>query len=314
MMRQNKVTSQKQSGIALIMVLLVVALVTIIATGIASKQNISTRRTQNLLYSEQGYMYLLGAEDWAKTILVQDSKDNKTDSLDDNWATTLPPIPVEGGTIQGTIEDLQGRFNINNILKASNPDQNNIIIFKNLLIEHDIDDGLVDALVDWLDEDLDSTVPNGAEDGIYLSNVTPSRTANHLMASATELTLVKGFDYKKYNEISEYIVALPEATTININTANAMQLSMLSNQVSLSEAEDIIKNREKSGFKTVDEFLALNSVKGKTISKEVLSVTSNYFLLKARSVIGSLKSELYSVLYRNSKGEVKVLLRSQRRI
>ena len=313
-MRQNKVTSQKQSGIALIMVLLVVALVTIIATGIASKQNISTRRTQNLLYSEQGYMYLLGAEDWAKTILVQDSKDNKTDSLDDNWATTLPPIPVEGGTIQGTIEDLQGRFNINNILKASNPDQNNIIIFKNLLIEHDIDDGLVDALVDWLDEDLDSTVPNGAEDGIYLSNVTPSRTANHLMASATELTLVKGFDYKKYNEISEYIVALPEATTININTANAMQLSMLSNQVSLSEAEDIIKNREKSGFKTVDEFLALNSVKGKTISKEVLSVTSNYFLLKARSVIGSLKSELYSVLYRDTKGEVKVLLRSQRRI
>ena len=313
-MRQNKVTSQKQSGIALIMVLLVVALVTIIATGIASKQNISTRRTQNLLYSEQGYMYLLGAEDWAKTILVQDSKDNKTDSLDDNWATTLPPIPVEGGTIQGTIEDLQGRFNINNILKASNPDQNNIIIFKNLLIEHDIDDGLVDALVDWLDEDLDSTVPNGAEDGIYLSNVTPSRTANHLMASATELTLVKGFDYKKYNEISEYIVALPETTTININTANAMQLSMLSNQVSLSEAEDIIKNREKSGFKTVDEFLALDSVKGKTISKEVLSVTSNYYLLKARSVIGSLKSELYSVLYRNSKGEVKVLLRSQRRI
>ena len=313
-MRQNKVTSHKQSGIALIMVLLVVALVTIIATGIASKQNISTRRTQNLLYSEQGYMYLLGAEDWAKTILVQDSKDNKTDSLDDSWATTLPPIPVEGGTIQGTIEDLQGRFNINNILKVSNPDQNNIIIFKNLLTEHDIDDGLVDALVDWLDEDLDSTVPNGAEDGIYLSEVTPSRTANRLMASATELTLVKGFDFKKYNEISKYIVALPEATKININTANAMQISMLSNQVSLSEAEDIIKNREKSGFKTVDEFLALNSLKGKTISKEMLSVTSNYFLLKARSVIGSLKSELYSVLYRDSKGEMKVLLRSQRRI
>ena len=313
-MQHNKVTSHKQSGIALIMVLLVVALVTIIATGIASKQNISTRRTQNLLYSEQGYMYLLGAEDWAKSILIQDSKDNKTDSLDDSWATTLPPIPVEGGTIQGTIEDLQGRFNINNILKASNPDQNNIIIFKNLLTEHDVDDGLVDALVDWLDEDLDSTVPNGAEDGIYLSNVMPSRTANRLMASATELTLVKGFDFKKYNEISEYIVALPEATTININTANAMQLSMLSNQVSLSEAEDIIKNREKSGFKTIDEFLALNSVKGKAISKEVLSVTSNYFLLKARSVIGSLKSELYSILYRDSKGEVKVLLRSQRRI
>lgn len=313
-MQKYKFKNQKQTGIALIMVLLVIALVTIIATGIASKQNISIRRTQNLLYNEQAYMYLLGAEDWAKNILAQDYKDNKTDSFKDDWATELPPIPIEGGTIQGKIEDLQGRFNINNLLKASNPEQDSIKVFRNLLIENDIDDKLTDALVDWLDSDLDSTVPAGAEDGDYLNSAIPSRAANRLMVSATELSLVKGFDNKKYNKISPYIVALPKLTPINVNTANAMQVSMLSNQVSLSEAEEIIKKRDKSGYKSVDDFLALDSMKGKNIKKELVSISSQYYLLKARSIIGNVKSELNSILYRDEKGEVKVLLRSQRRI
>lgn len=314
MMRQYKLINKSQAGIALIMVLLVVALVSIIATGIASKQNLSTRRTQNLLYSEQGYMYLLGAEDWAKNILAQDFKDNKTDSFNDDWATNLPPIPIEGGTIQGKIEDLQGRFNINSLLKAANPDQVSIKVFRNLLISNDIDDKLSDAVVDWLDADLDSTVPDGAEDGDYLNNAIPSRAANRLMVSASELIVVKGFDNEKYSKLSPYLVALPEATTININTASAMQLSMLSSQVSLSEAEDIIKNRDKSGFKSVDEFMSLDSVKGKNISKDLVSVSSQYYLLKARSVIGNLKSELYSIMHRDNQGKIKVLLRSQRRI
>ena len=296
------------------MVLLVVALVTIIATGIASKQNISIRRTQNLLYNEQTYMYLLGAEDWAKNILAQDYKDNKTDSFNDDWATELPPIPVDGGSIQGKVEDLQGRFNINNLLKASNPDQENIKVFRNLLVENDINDKLTDAVVDWLDSDLESTVPDGAEDSDYLNNALPSRTANRLMVSASELSIVKGFNNKQYNKIAPFIVALPESTPINVNTANAMQVSMLSNQVSLTEAEDIIKKRDKSGYKTVEEFMALDSVKGKNINKDLVSVNSQYYLLKARSNIGNIRSELYSILYRDNKGEIKVLLRSQRRI
>ena len=117
MMQQRRIHKNQQAGIALIMVLLVVALVAIMAAGIASKQQLSTRRTGNLLNNEQAYMYLLGAEDWAKNILAQDFKDNKTDSFDDDWAVELPPIPVEGGTIQGKIKDLQARFNINNFLK-----------------------------------------------------------------------------------------------------------------------------------------------------------------------------------------------------
>ncbi len=314
MLKQSTLLINKQTGIALIMVLLVVALVTIMATGIATKQRLSTRRTGNLLHNEQAYMYLLGAEDWAKNILVQDFKDNKTDSFNDNWAIKLPPIPVDGGTIQGKIEDLQARFNLNDLLKAGNKDKASITIFRNLLIENNIDTEVTDAIVDWLDANLDSTIPAGAEDGYYLNKKIAYRAANRLMASASELVMVKGFNYKSYTKIAPYIVALPIFTPLNVNTAGAMQLSMLSNQISLTEAKDIVKARDKSGYKSVTEFLDQNTLKGKKINKGLISVKSEYFLLQARSVIGNVRSELYSILYRDTHGKIKVLLRTQRRI
>lgn len=314
MMQRRRFFIKQQSGIALIMVLLVVALVAIMMAGIASKQKLSMRRTGNLLNNEQAYMYLLGAEDWAKNILAQDFKDNKTDSFDDDWALELPPIPVEGGTIQGKIKDLQARFNINNFLKAGNPDKDSIALFKNLLNENNIEAEVTDAIIDWLDADLDATIPAGAEDGDYLNSKVAYRAANRLMASASELVLVKGFNYKSYKKIAPYIVALPVFTPLNVNTAGAMQLSMLSNQISLTEAKEIIKERGKSGYKSVNEFIEQDALKGKKITKNLLSVRSEYFLLQARSVIGNVRSELYSVLYRDTGGKMKVLLRTQRRI
>ncbi len=313
-MQQRRLFIKQQAGIALIMVLLVVALVAIMATGIASKQKLSMRRTGNLLNSEQAYMYLLGAEDWAKNILAQDFKDNKTDSFDDDWALELPPIPVEGGTIQGKVKDLQARFNINNFLKAGKPDKDSITLFKNLLNENNIEAEITDAIIDWLDADLDATIPAGAEDGDYLNAKVSYRAANRLMASASELVMVKGFNYKNYKKIAPYIIALPVFTPLNVNTADAMQISMLSNQISLTEAKDIIKERSKSGYKSVDEFIKQDALKGKIIAKSLLSVRSEYFLLQARSVIGNVRSELYSVLYRDTGGKMKVLLRTQRRI
>ena len=46
--------------------------------------------------------------------------------------------------------------------------------------------------VDWLDEDIDPRPNSGAEDDYYMLQNPPYRAANRLMASASELRLVKG--------------------------------------------------------------------------------------------------------------------------
>ena len=320
-MKNKNLKYSKQKGIALIMVLLVVALVAIIATGITSKQNLSSRRTGNLLNNEQAYLYLLAAEDVAKEALVEDARDNNTDTLDENWAVELPPWPVEGGLVSGSLKDLQSRFNLNNLVDNSgNPVVGYTQAFQALLSElkNPPSNDVYQAVVDWMDENLDATAPSGAEDGEYLNRVPAYVAANNRMANASELIKVNGFNYALYKDLHEHVITLPVATPLNINTATAKQISMLSNQISLSQAENVVKDRGKGGFKNIQEFMSLPEITNKNVNQANLSLSSNYFLLSARAVIGNSKTELYSLIYRENHGnnqiDVKVLSRSQREI
>ena len=106
-----------QRGVALVTALLVVALATVAAVAMASRQQLDVRRTANLLQGDQAYVYAQAVEDWARVVLKRDAKDNQIDKLDDDWAQRLSPIVVPGGQVDGFIIDLQGRFNLNNLVK-----------------------------------------------------------------------------------------------------------------------------------------------------------------------------------------------------
>ena len=332
-------TYQKQKGIALIMVLLVVALVSIIATGIASKQNISTKRTYNLLNYEQAYMQLLGAEDWAKTILIADAdpknddNDNKAteDSLNDIWNRGLDgtvggeiKLPIENGVLTGKIDDLQSRFNINNVFNSENqtPNEKQLLLVKNLFKaintrEKDANFPIqTDGIVDWMDSNLDA-LPYGGEDGEYLSKPIPYVAANRPMVSASELIKTVGFNFAQYEMIASSLTALPELTPININTADEMQFRMLIENISDTDIKTILEARGDNGFSNVSDFTDLKEVPD-NLEPVLMALRSNYFLLRTRAVVGSSQAEMYSILHRvsesNSPTVVNVLLRSQRRI
>ena len=225
----TKQTVTRQTGIALIMVLLVVALASIITVSMASRQHVDVRRTVNMLDHEQAYMYLLAAEDWAMRILKEDLDDNDIDTLDDVWAKELPPIPVEGGNISGKLEDLQARFNLNSVIEGDGVNNDNYMVLKRLLRQKidDFQDTSAAAIVDWIDADQDAFGEGGAEDTFYLNKKVPYRTANQLISSSSELALINGFDYDKYEQVRDFIMALPTPTGININTASPEVLSSL---------------------------------------------------------------------------------------
>ena len=107
-----------QAGVALITVLLVVFLASVAAASLASVQQLAIRRSALLLHQQQARLYTFGAEQWAMAILKRDRQQNKTDSLNEDWAQLPPALPIEGGSMSGRIQDLQGRLNLNNLLKA----------------------------------------------------------------------------------------------------------------------------------------------------------------------------------------------------
>ena len=300
----------KERGVALITVMLILALATILAVSMSSRQQLDIHRSANVINYEQAFQYILGAESWGKQILKRDFKDNKTDSYNDDWATVLPPLPIEGGQMSGKIEDLQARFNINNLVLAGKPQKLYIERFQRLLRNLELNEDLSPVIVDWLDSN-EETGFSGAEDNEYL-NLTPAyRAANQAMNDVSELLLIKGIDFETYEKLRPFICVLESDTPINVNTASAEVLSSIVKDITLEDAKSIVEDRDKESYKKLDDFLQHPLLKQKKIKNEGLNVSSNYFQLNSTAQIERISVEFTSVLHRQNNGDVTLVKRSR---
>jgi general secretion pathway protein K len=295
--------------VALVTALLVVAMATVAAVAMATRQHIDVRRTGNLVHGEQAYAYALAAESWARVTLRRDARESDYDSFDEDWATALPPIAVEGGLVSGKVEDLQGRFNLNNLVgedgKASEADRAYFIRLLELL---GLEKSLADILADWIDADIDARFPDGAEDVDYLLNEPPYRTANRPLAGISELRLVKGFDDEALQLLAPHVAALPGHTLINVNTATATVLQALHNGLDESAVESLLADREEQeGYRTVDAFLGHTALAGLELDTAV-DVKSDYFRILTDVVVGQGQARLESLLSR-ADDETRIVYR-----
>jgi len=293
----------RQRGIALITAVLVVAIAAVIATSMMSRQNFDTRRTANIIHQDQAIAYALGAEYWAGVELSRDAQQNNVDHLQENWAYDLPPLPIDGGFINGKVEDLQGRFNLNSVLDPLQAER-----FARLCLALNVDPDFIPALQDWIDGDTEVR-EYGAEDETYTRMEPPYRAANGFLADTSELLLVRGVSVQEYNALTFYISALPAGSAINVNTASPQLLQSLAHDVAVPDIERIIGIRAGAPYQDIDYFVADEAFAGREISDEYLSVGSQYFLLTADVMLGDAPLTLQSVLYRTPEGKMTVIKR-----
>jgi general secretion pathway protein K len=301
-------TLAPQRGVALVTAMLVVSLVTIAAVAMATRQQIDVRRAANLLHGEQAYAYAVSAESWARVVLRRDAQDNEYDTLEDDWATALPPIAVEGGLVSGRVEDRQGRFNLNNLVtdkgEVSEPD---LKFFIRLLENLGLEQELADRLIDWLDRDIEVRFPEGAEDQEYLLLEQPYRAANRPMSDISELRLVKGFGREAVELLLPHVTVLPASTTININTASKAVLQALHPELSGADVELLIEDRGDGGYQELGDFLGHDALAGLEL-EVALDVSSDYFRVLTDVQIGQGQARLESLLVRGDNG-VQVVYR-----
>jgi len=292
----------RQQGVALVTALLVVSLATVAAVAMAARFQVDMRRTGNLLNGEQAYAYAVSAESWAYVILRRDLKDTKHDSLDEDWSTALPPIPVEGGFVNGRIEDLQGRFNVNNLFSAGG-EVNTIQLdyYKRLLEVLDLEPALAPALQDWIDPDINATFPDGAEDDEYLLADLPYRAANRPLVDISELRLVKGYTPEVLAVLEPHVTALPVSTSININTATPLVLLALHADIEESDVEQLIEARDEEAdgepFTDIKAFLAHDALAGLELLVDV-DVKSDWFNVQTDVSVGRGQARLESRIVR----------------
>ena len=309
-----------QRGVALVTALLVVSVVTVAAVAMATRQHIDVRRTGNLIHGEQAYEYALAAESWARVVLRRDVGDSDYDSLAEDWATALPPIAVEGGLVDGAVEDMQGRFNLNNLANTQNQGEGegagadqgaDFAYYKRMLDILGLEAALADTLVDWIDADINVRVPNGAEDEYYLLLERPYRTANRSLVSVSELRLVKGYDQRAIELLLPHVTALPAETSINVNTATPIVLQALNPGLSESDVSTLIDDRGEKGYENINDFLSHNALAGLELDTDV-DVNSDYFRVLTDVVIGQSRVQLESLLERESTS-TRIVYRTRNR-
>ncbi len=302
----------RQRGVALITALLIMALLASLGLSLSWDNAMDVRRTMTMLYHDEGTQAALGAEVWVMSLLRNDAQDSETDHLGEIWAAEMPVLPIESDTVQGAlhgdVQDLQGRFNVNNLVfRNGEIDTVSIDQFRRLLAALDIDPRFADLAADWIDADQSAELA-GAEDAIYSGMVPPYRSANQHLTSVTELAALEGMDKATFDILLPHITALPGRTAINVNTATAVVLQSLSDGISADIAESLMGEREESGFADiVNSFAPYLGVDDARDLRE----TSDYFQLKVIVQIDTVRITYYSVLQRDpQRGTVVPILRS----
>jgi len=218
--------------------------------------------------------------------------------------------------LEASLEDVQGRFNLNSLVDANGvADPVSIQIFQRLLVMVGLEPKWAQLMADWIDTDAEPGFPDGAEDNFYTAQNPPYRTPNTLITSSSELLALPGFGRDRYLQIEPYVTALPQEATINICSASGFLLdAMIEGRVEFGgDPKKLATERQAACFPKLTDYVA--SFGGDKVAlgkvQKRLSQNSNYFRLTSIVSIGTAQFALYSLLLRDrTTGQVRPLQRS----
>lgn len=333
----------RQRGAALVVALLIFAVAAALMVGLQRDFTLHIQRTANTFLQEQAWQYLVGAEDLAAIALRLDieqdaAREQPRDDLTEIWAQETTPYALdEDGWLAGQLEDLQGRFNLNNLLAGDagtagdgtgdsaaptsapgfSPAQRQFIRLLQVLEDTDARRSLMsrqeaialtEAICDFMDSDNDPR-PQGAEAESYRSLTPAYYPANQALASISELRAVKGMTEPVFRALAPLVTVWPAAgSNLNVLTATLPLLRTLAagdglEPLSQSDGELLLAGREQGDWSSIESLLSLSIYTGQdaTDVESLISQHSAWFLLAAQVNIADREVRLYSVLERRQR-------------
>jgi general secretion pathway protein K len=318
--RQRRLSSpQRQRGIALLVAILLVALGTILAAAVAYENAMTARRGTATYAFDESILIQQGAEALAAFGVRQiHQSDPSHIYIGQGWDKPLGPVEVVPGVmLEAHLEDMQGRFNLNNLVKNDGtPDQGAVGAFVNLLAMVGLEPKWAPLLVDWIDYDIQPQPTDGAEDSVYMGQSPPYRTANRYITSPSELLALPGFGPERYTALAPYVTALPQGTQLNVCTAPGVVLDAFlgsgHTEFSAGNSQQLAQNRSNTTgcFPTVANFQAAMGPNGAKNTSYKFGQTSQFFRLTSYITIGSTEFGLYSLMYQDQSGALRPIQRS----
>ncbi|MBT2971493.1 MAG: general secretion pathway protein GspK [Candidatus Thiodiazotropha sp. (ex Ctena orbiculata)] len=225
-----------QQGVALVLVLWLVALLTIVAASFATHSKVETRLTTNAI-------------DALRSRLLAESGVNRSiielmvSDPEQRWRSNgqVQQIKSDQGELRISIRNSSGLLDLN----KTTADQL-VNLFALIADDFQEQEALAYRLIDWRDGD-DLRHLNGAEDPDYRSAGYAFDTAGRNLASIDELAYVMGFDAAKVDRLRPFVTLYSDTGTVDYNYVSDELRSLLKGEL---EAGDMLSG--PPGYSDID--------------------------------------------------------------
>lgn len=302
----------RQHGAALLTAMIIVTLVATLAAAMVWQQWRAVQVESAERARAQSAWILSGALDFARLILREDQRSGRPTALTEPWATPLAEsrlstflavdkAQADDGPeafLSGSIGDAQGRYNLTNLVTpaagatpatVSRPELETLQRLCQLLgVETGVADRIAAGLLDAL---------------------APSTGAAPLLPRTVAQLSWLGVDPASVQALQPYVVLLPVATPINVNTASKEVLAAAIKGMDPASAERLIQIRQRTPFKDLPGFTAQVAAFAPLTAK--LDVRSSFFEVRGRLRLVDRVLVERSMVQRLPNGQINVLQRER---
>jgi len=297
---------QRQRGAALLLAMVIVALITTVASGMVWMQARAVQVEAAERARAQAGWILSGALDWARLILREDQRGSRQrgssyDSLNEPWATPLAEARlstflaadkdnnVDSGPeafISGSIVDAQSRFNVIGVVDGAGkavPAQ--VAALQRLANLAGAPGDAAARIADALSQAYGAP----ADAGPRGPPLRPRQLSDLAWSGIEPATLQR---------LAPFCDLLPQATPVNINTASREVITAAIDNLDLGSAERLVQARQRKPFETLAEVQAQMPETAKPDPNRV-GVASSWFIVAGRLRLEERVLEERSLLQRD---------------
>lgn len=304
-----------ERGVALLLALLVLTLLVALILEFDAEARREYREAAAFRDNFKARMLTRAAVQAARAVLQQDFfRDRQTgvlyDGPTDIWALPIKNYAIGDGLLSAQIDDERGKLNLNDLAANLGDDlqrRTKILRFRRLFEFLQVKPDLVDALIDWVDQD-EQPEPAGAESLYYQSQRPPYRAANVPLESLGDLRLVKGFTPEIIERLSRYVTVYPQegGAVVNLNTADPLVIQALDPAITQTMAMEIVQGRPYKNKVELDRIGSFQEIGARLRSD--YDVKSEYFSARLAITVNETTKTALAVLRREpNRGESSVL-------
>lgn len=290
-MKQHSPAAAKQRGMAIISALLIAAVVAVLAGSMLTRQTVFTRSLEAEQLRIQGQWLLQGGLEQSRRLLWDARQKDVLTRLDQPWAR------AQGGAFEGQLADEQGKFNLRNLVNRQQVDAEQLRRFERLCRLIGVDPSLSRRISQRVIGSYDQRTGDDALPAKY-----------PVLRSLDDLSGLEGLDPLLLQRLQTFISVLPGNTWVNGNTASAEVLSAVVPQLSLSQAQGLVAERDSGRwFINRGDFVNRLHLPQVAVDSVEVGITSEWFRLQGQARREQRRVTLDALLHRPEDRQPRVI-------